>query len=200
MHSHLILSSYLSNRKQRVKINNSFSYWTDMIQGVSQGSVLEPLLFNIYLNDLFCTLKHINVCTFADDTTPYVCDESIERVLRLLEENIKLSLCWFENNYMKLNTDKCHLIVSGYKHEKVWASDEGDNIWENVDAKLSGVVIDRKLKYDKHVSKICFKANRKLTVLARVSKFLKFVRRKTIFKAFVESKCKYCLFTLMFHS
>ena len=49
----LILSSYLSNRKQRVKINNTFSSWTDLIQGVPQGSVLGPLLFNIYLNDIY---------------------------------------------------------------------------------------------------------------------------------------------------
>ena len=70
----LILSSYLSNRKQRVKINNTFSSWTDLIQGVPQGSVLGPLLFNIYLNDLFFSLKNINVCNFADDPTPYVCD------------------------------------------------------------------------------------------------------------------------------
>ena len=83
--------------------------------------MLGPLLFNIYLNNLFFTLKNIDVCNFADNTTPYVCDESIKNALWLLEENTELALCWFENNYMKLNTDKCHLIVSGYKHEQVWA-------------------------------------------------------------------------------
>ena len=106
-----ILSSYLDNRKQRVKINNTFSSWTDLIQGVPQGSVLGPLLFNIYLNDLFFSLKNIHVFNFVDDTTPYVCDKSIENVMKLLEENCEIALCWFENNYMKLNTDKCHLIV-----------------------------------------------------------------------------------------
>ena len=80
IYSLLILSSYLSNRKETIKINNSFSSWTDLIQDVPQGSVLGPLLFNIYLNDLFFTLRNIDVCNFADDATPYVCDGSIEKV------------------------------------------------------------------------------------------------------------------------
>ena len=80
IYSLLILSSYLSNRKETIKINNSFSSWTDLIQDVPQGSVLGPLLFNIYLNDSFFTLRNIDVCNFADDATPYVCDGSIEKV------------------------------------------------------------------------------------------------------------------------
>ena len=64
---HLLLS-YLSNRSQRTKTNTSFSSWTEVLQSVPQGSVLGPLLFNIYLNDLLFFLD-CNVCSFAKDTT-----------------------------------------------------------------------------------------------------------------------------------
>ena len=74
-----------------------------------------------------------------------------------------LAIRWFENNYMKLNTDKCRLIVSGYKHGQVWASIGNDLIWERNDVKLLGIANDRGLKFDKHVLKFCSKANQKLS-------------------------------------
>ena len=61
-----IICSCLSNPKQRMKINNVFSSWEDLILGVPQGAILGPLVFNIYLNDLFFFLKNIDICSFAD--------------------------------------------------------------------------------------------------------------------------------------
>ena len=100
-----IICSYLSNLKPRIKINNVFSFWKDLILGVLQGSVLGPLIFNIYLNDLFFFLKDVGICNFADDTSTYIFDESLENVLKSLDKNSMLAIHWFENNFMKLNTD-----------------------------------------------------------------------------------------------
>ena len=121
-HALAIIFSYLSNRKQRIKINHIFSSWKDLILGVPQGSVLGPLLFNIYLNDLLIFLKDVGICNFADDTTTLTSDEGLENDLKSLEKNSMLDICWFEDSYMKLNTDKCRLIVSGYQHEQVWSN------------------------------------------------------------------------------
>ena len=100
---------------------------------------------------------------------------------------------------MKLNASKYHLIGSGYRHGKVCAQVGGEKICEIVDVKLLGVTIHRELKFDKHASNIYSKANRKLTVLARMSKFLTFEKRKTLFKAFLESQFKYFPLIWMFH-
>ena len=167
----------MSNRKQKVKINNVFSSWKDLILGVPQGSVLGLLLFNIYLNDLFFFLKDVGICNFADDTTTYIPDESLENVPKLLENNSMLAIRWFESNYMKLNTDKCRLIVSDYKHEQVWVNIGKDLIWESNDVKLLGVTIDSDLKFDKHVLKLCSKTNQKLSALSRVATLLSFNKK-----------------------
>ena len=157
-----LLHSYLTKRWQRTKVNSSFSTWSELLQGIPQGSVLGPVLFNIYLNDLFYLTEMTQVCNFADDPTFYVCDKDLNILINRLEHDTSLAVEWFENNFMKLNQDKCHLLVSGHKHETVGAKIGETKIWESNKQKLLRVVIDRNLNFNKYVFDLCKKAGRKL--------------------------------------
>ena len=112
-----IINDYLSDRWQRVKINSSFSNWSQLMSGVPQGSVLGPLLFNIYINDLFFQLVNTHTCNFADDTTLSVSGLNLEDLIYELEDDCWSAILWYENNFMQLNPSKCPLLASGTPHK-----------------------------------------------------------------------------------
>ena len=108
-----LVNSFVENRHQRVKINGSFSAFKQLFHGVPQGSVLGPLFFNIYINDLLLSIQDTDICNYADDTTLYTCDNNLDNVLVRLENDSHIVIKWFTDNFMKLNTDKCHLLILG---------------------------------------------------------------------------------------
>ena len=160
----LFIHSYLTDRMQRVGVNGSFSTWTETVQGVPQGSVLGPLLFNIYLNDLFMFLEETEICNYADDTTLYACGPNIETVVTHLENDALKITEWFPNNFMKLNEDKCHLMIFGEKGNDEISIKIGEAcIKENTKGNLLGITFDQSLSFKQHVKNLCKKAGRKTT-------------------------------------
>ena len=83
------IKSYLTTRLQRTKLNTGFVKWTEILLGVPQGSVLESLLFNISINDLFFLTENINVCNYADGTTFYACDSGLSYLISKLKHDSK---------------------------------------------------------------------------------------------------------------
>ena len=193
-----LIYDYLSNRKQTVKINETFSSWKDIEFGVPQGSILGPLLFNIHLCDLFYFLEDLVIASYADDTTIYTVKENKESVINTLETSSVILFKWFENDFMKANSDKSHLLLSCKQPSTVTIDDTF--IESNVKEVLLGIIIDRDLKFDDHVNNLCKKACQKLNALSRLAPFMNLDKRIIIMKAFIESQFGYCPLAGMFHS
>ena len=94
--------SYLSERKQRTKINSSFSFWTEILFGITQGSILGPLLFIAYICEVFFNVKHLGYASFADDFIPIYLSTWKIPILEKLEKGMKIMFDWFLQNFKSL--------------------------------------------------------------------------------------------------
>ena len=197
---------YLSERKQRTKINSSFSCWAEILFGVPQGSILRPLLLNAYICDLFFEVRDLEYTSFADDTTPYSCLPKMIPILEKLEKGIHSMFDWFSENFLKANADKFHLIAGSKVPVDIQISDI--KVTSKSMVKLLGIHIDNRLKIidlmieiiDYHVSQLCKKASKKLHALARIFKYVETSKRRALVNSFITSQFSYCPLVWMFHS
>jgi len=194
-----LIHNYLTGRLQRVRINSSYSSWSEIIYGVPQGSIIGPLLFNIYLNDLFLICENSNIANYADDNSPYACKRDTASVILQLENDTNSLLQWVANNGLKANPDKFHLILNE-SCSNHFIKIENFIIHNNEYKRLLGITIDGKLSFDEHVAGLCSKASQKLHALSRISIFMNTTQRQTIMKAFIQSQFGYCPLVWMFHS
>ena len=164
-----LIFDYLTRRKQRVKINSSFRAYLDIFQGVPKGSVLGPLLLNLFLCDLFLFVEEADIMSYADDNTLYVCSENVDVNLEKLEVG-KVLFEWFSNNFLKANADKSHLILS--TDESFSIKLDNEVIENSNNEKLLGINLNIRLGFDTHVANICNRISKELHALARISQYM----------------------------
>jgi hypothetical protein len=169
-----LLQSYLENRKQSIKIGSYCSDWDQMCKGVPQGSILGPVLFNVFINDIFLFVQNSTIYNYADDNTVSYCDYDLNKVVNTLEADGLKLINWFSINLMKANPDKFQAIAIGKKtnKHKLTFNLNGNNITCEDNVKLIGVAIDSDLNFNNHISEICKKASRQLNILKRIGKNL----------------------------
>ena len=193
-----LLKNYLNGRFQRVKIGSVFSKWLEILLGVPQGSILGPLLFNIFINDFFSFMQRTDVCNFADDNTIYSCATTSDAVISDLEVDMDISLSWFKSNQLVANPTKFKLMFLGMDDENLVFYINNKSITPSKYVKLLGITIDNELKFDVHINNICKQASSKIRCLHRIRKFLGESQALRLCNAFVLSNFNYCPLTWMF--
>lgn len=191
------INSYLSNRKQRVKLNGHYSDWSYILRGVPQGSLMGPVLFNVYLNDLLVILeKECVVYNYADDNTLSYVHSDANVVKDSLEKACNIAITWFNSNFMRVNPDKFQFMLLQSRNE--FSLDLLGNTVNPTDMiKLLGVYIDKNLNFSHHVKELIRHSSKQVNVLGRLSRQLSVTCKLRILDAFIVSNFNYC--SLAYH-
>ena len=191
----LWMTDFLIGRKQRVSIQNSFSQWMLVLSGIPQGSVLGPLLFVIYINELPKTVKS-TIYLFADDTKIF---RSIndQNDVKILQEDLNTLQDWSDTWLLKFHPDKCKRMTIGKQNEHTQVTytlniEKTIHNLENVDQEKDiGVIIDSNLEFDKHINAKINKANSMFSIIRRSFQFLSQQNFIPLYKSLVRSHLDY---------
>ena len=171
------VSSYLTNRKQCIVQNNSMSSMQPIKAGVPQGSVLGPVIFLLFINDLPLFINEAYLEMYADDTTAYFADKDKKKVETHLQNGTTKYMHWCCSNDMHIHIRKTSSMILGSRYN-VSANDmlqiiADGKLLKNVEhQKLLGIIIDKNLTWDQQIDSVCLNITRRITLLKLLSKYV----------------------------
>ena len=187
-----LIYNYLPNREQRKKISSSYSEWYDIVRGVPQGSILGPLFFNLFINDLFLFIERTNICNFADDNTIYSCNINLQTILKDLKYDVQNILKWFKVNSMKPNPKKFQFMIIGKSTRQfIILNINNVKIRESSSVVSLGLTIDNRHTFKDHINILLRRASFRLHALRRIRKYLTAVKAKLLYNAFINNQFNY---------
>ena len=192
-------NTYLEHRQQQVSVNDNKSDFETVTCGVPQGSILGPLLFLLFINDLPLYVNNVSADLYADDTTLY----DIQTSMDLIEQNLQLGLnqlhVWCKNNGMVLNSTKTKvmLITTNQKRQRLPSTslnlkymDETLKMISN--DKILGIFVDNNLLWSDHVKHICKKISSYIWLLSKIKYFLSQEHRVQFYKSYIQPHIDFC--------
>ena len=187
--------SYLSDRYQYVTYNGTESAKQNIKCGVPQGSILEPLLFLIYINDLANVCEYMMPLLFTDDTNLFRGGKNIDDIHNEISHDLDSISEWLKSNKLSLNIKKTHFIVftrNGTTKPHVNLCIDGHNIGEVTSTKFLGVIIDNRLNWKEHIIYISGKISKGIGIILKARKHLDKDALKTLYYSFVYPYLCYC--------
>ncbi|MCU7800728.1 MAG: hypothetical protein KZQ70_11410 [gamma proteobacterium symbiont of Lucinoma myriamae] len=191
--------AYLTQRQQLVSLSNVQSDLRYVTCGVPQGSILGPLLFLLFINDLPLYTKSVYTDLYADDTTLYDIQGSLTDVERNLQEALKNLHIWCKCNGMVINTDKTKLMIVTTSQKRQRMEKENLNLVYVNDSlltvckeKVLGVFVDHNLSWSEHVKYLSKKINSNIWLLSKIKHFLSLSHRVQFYKSYIQPHIDFC--------
>lgn len=189
-----LIYSYLKGRRQGVKINGFISDLLEILSGVPQGSILGPIIFNLFFSDIIYYIKSTRPHNFADDNNLSAHAKTAEITIEKLEKGANEAVDWLTENEMIANPDKFKAILISKNRSNLSGKEvkiKNQVIETQREVESLGVTIDDKLSFKSHISGLCKSAGGKLNALKRLSSYLDSKIRKYYTNAYVISIFNY---------